>query len=307
VLPGPDPRFRVSPALASRLLLMADELPLHTAARKGDMAALEVLLGMADVAERLGSRDSHNRTPLHLACYENHGAVVTKLIEAGASPNATAKMGFSALHFAAQANALDALQELLSKGANPNVWEGRKKSTPLHIAAAKGYAEAVSLLLKHGANPISKTKKSETAFDLGRKHASVNAVIEAHVAAAAATSAVAATAPAADAAAGEVSSTDGGHDNGGACATSKSQPSEAAAPDVRAAVAQESTPSTGLGSTRPREEEEAGVVEEGASGLGHEGGGKVADDEDTRPKKRAKKRKKAKIGGMDHLLDDSAF
>ena len=267
-----------------------DEQPLHTACRKGDLAALEVLLGMADAEERLGSRDSHNRTPLHLASYENHGAVVVKLVEAGASVNATARMGFSALHFAAQANALEALEALLSKGANPNVWEARKKNTPLHLAAMKGFAEAVALLLKHGANPIAKTKKDETAFDLGRKHASVNAVIEAHVAAAA-TAAPAEEAAEALEASGAAGAAEGSANVGGPAAADEPKP-PAVAND---AAAEEPPPaaSAGVGSTRAREEEAGGEGE-------GEGNGEP-------PKKKKKKKKKTKIGGMDHLLDDSAF
>ena len=67
----------------SSIFLMADDKPLHTAARKGELAAMDVILSMANAAEMLGSRDAHNRTPLHLACFENHADAVEKLIAAG--------------------------------------------------------------------------------------------------------------------------------------------------------------------------------------------------------------------------------
>lgn len=43
---------------------------------------------------------------------------------------------------AANLNNVEALEQLLKNGVNPNCWDNRKR-TPLHLAASKGYAEAV--------------------------------------------------------------------------------------------------------------------------------------------------------------------
>ena len=87
---------------------LPDAFALHNAARSGDEAEVSSLLLLPDVTDRLRKRDSHERTPLHLACFANKRAVVEQLVTAGASVNATAKAGFSCLHFAAQAGATGA-------------------------------------------------------------------------------------------------------------------------------------------------------------------------------------------------------
>jgi len=146
---------------------------LHVAARSGDTGAVASLLAGPDAGQLVRKRDAHERTALHLACFGNHAAVVAQLVGAGASVNATAKAGFSALHFAAQAGAAEACEALLVCGAKPSVWEARKKLTPLHLAAMKGNAACVASLLAHGADPISRSKRGETPFDLGGAHAGV--------------------------------------------------------------------------------------------------------------------------------------
>jgi hypothetical protein len=158
-----------------------DEFALHAAARAGDEGAAAHLLSLPSAETMLKRRDAHERTPLHLACHANHAKVVSQLIAGGASVNATAKAGFGALHFACQAGAKDALQALLAGGAKPNVWEARKKNTPLHLAALKGNDACVTALLRAGADPLAKTKKGETPFDLGHLHAAVGSALRAHL------------------------------------------------------------------------------------------------------------------------------
>ena len=136
------------------------------ACSSGDIDAVNRMLESPSAQDLMRYRDHLERLAIHLAAYQNRPSVVTRLLEAGASANATAKQGFSALHFAVQSGARDSVAALLKGGASANVWEVRKKHTPLHLAALKGQAEIVRILLQSGANPLAKTKQGKTPFDL---------------------------------------------------------------------------------------------------------------------------------------------
>jgi ankyrin repeat protein len=56
---------------------------LHNAAKNGDEAKVAVLLSREDVGDLIRKRDNHERTPLHLACFNNHANVVNQLLAAG--------------------------------------------------------------------------------------------------------------------------------------------------------------------------------------------------------------------------------
>lgn len=68
--------------------------------------------------------------------------------------NAFNRFGFTPLHTATFYEQLDALQVLLSWGADPNLRADRTQWTyPLHLAALRGSAKAIKLLLDAGADP----------------------------------------------------------------------------------------------------------------------------------------------------------
>ena len=58
----------------------------------------------------------------------------------------------------------DSLEDLLSKGANPNVRDNRGR-TPLHHAAFYGYAENVQALLAAGADPNARDNEGWTRLN----------------------------------------------------------------------------------------------------------------------------------------------
>ena len=68
-----------------------DRMPLHEAAKKGDVEAVKTLLESgADVQAK---EKKKGWTALHWAAYKGHGAVVTALLEYGADVNAKKKDG----------------------------------------------------------------------------------------------------------------------------------------------------------------------------------------------------------------------
>ena len=97
------------------LLLFGD---LHTAARAGDLQAVEALLEKgADVNEY----DQLGGTPLHDAAWNGQAAIVTLLLDRGAKINARHKeAGSTPLHYAVLMNRRAAVEVLLKRGADIN-------------------------------------------------------------------------------------------------------------------------------------------------------------------------------------------
>jgi len=92
-------------------------------------------------------------TLLHLAsqCTGNI-KVIENLISMGIDVNVKSpSMGHIPLHTAAMYGVLDAIETLISKGANVNA-RTKDGLTPLFVAAWKGHLDAIVALLKHGAD-----------------------------------------------------------------------------------------------------------------------------------------------------------
>ncbi|MGE0549892.1 MAG: ankyrin repeat domain-containing protein [Kofleriaceae bacterium] len=87
------------------------------------------------------------------ASYGNR-AVARVLLDAGCAIDPRTKRSDSPLHAAAEANAVDVIELLISRGANVNAiirTFNDGLATPLHAAAEAGSLEAAKLLLEHGA------------------------------------------------------------------------------------------------------------------------------------------------------------
>jgi uncharacterized protein len=98
--------------------------------------------------------DSGVRTSLHCAALANDADAVSALLTQGADPNAPERLGFTALHFAAQEGALAAAEILLAAGAQVDAVNSYG-STPLWTAVfnSRGRGELIQLLRRHGADP----------------------------------------------------------------------------------------------------------------------------------------------------------
>ena len=139
-----------------------DETALMTAARTGKAGAVKALLAHgADVNARESRRQ---QTALMWSAAENNAAVVQVLVDAGADLNARSKAigaqsaqevgdrAFTALLFAVQAGAVDAVEVLLAAGASVNETLPDGMSA-LVLAIANAQYDMAAFLLDKGADP----------------------------------------------------------------------------------------------------------------------------------------------------------
>lgn len=90
-------------------------------------------------------------TPLHLAIGYNHVSVARKLIAKGARMNATTQIGYTALHYGAWNEALEACKEIILAGADIN-FTTKFGHSPLFCAVINGSQAMVKMLIDCGAD-----------------------------------------------------------------------------------------------------------------------------------------------------------
>lgn len=120
---------------------------LHSAAANGHADSLRALL---EHGATLDVRDDNGWTPLHNAAVNGHAGVVRLLLERGADVNARLAYEWAALHLTAQEGHEEAAEVLLELGAEPDVhltngW------TPLHVAARNGRERVAARLIANRA------------------------------------------------------------------------------------------------------------------------------------------------------------
>lgn len=171
---------------------------LHHAALEGQAAAAQRLIAAKAALDR---RDNWGQTPLFVAAAQGYGDVVRVLLAAGASPDVADETGRAPLHWAVlwndneavgalldrgaavdrRAGAFDSgvtalilaawtgknrlVDELLRRGADPNVVDDNGE-TALHWAAATDQAAALRLLLAGGADAARRNHAGQTAYDI---------------------------------------------------------------------------------------------------------------------------------------------
>ena len=114
---------------------------LAKAANDGDAELVTILLAQGHSRNRAG-------TPgLFRAAANNHGAVVTLLLESRADPDAPDAGGGTALHTAAREGHDDALRRLISGGADLDVRDREYGRTALHYTASHGMTSCAARLL----------------------------------------------------------------------------------------------------------------------------------------------------------------
>ncbi|KAJ3068770.1 hypothetical protein HDU98_008111 [Podochytrium sp. JEL0797] len=124
--------------------------PLHEACIRGDLAAVQALLGDTTITTDathalLDACDDHDRTPLHHAVL--HSTAITKvLLEKGCDAKAVDDSGWNALHFVGQTGDIEVARLLVGYGASVHVGD-EDGWTPIHVAARNGYMGLVEVLV----------------------------------------------------------------------------------------------------------------------------------------------------------------
>ncbi|MBS0619916.1 MAG: ankyrin repeat domain-containing protein [Verrucomicrobia bacterium] len=146
---------KASGVVATALSKAPESLPenLHSSAASGDMAGVELALGVpgSQRSEQYVNRLENGMTPLFLAAQSGHHHVIALLLSRSARTEIKcSNERCTALHIAALNGHLDAVRALITE-ENVNCLSGNG-STPLHFAARNGHIVVVSFLLTNGAD-----------------------------------------------------------------------------------------------------------------------------------------------------------
>jgi ankyrin repeat protein len=118
--------------------------PLHMAAFFGRPETVSLLLSIgADVNAPSGNREANSALHAAIAGRANP-AVVGRLLEGGASPNARAALGVTPLHLAGSRGDLAVIELLVRRGATTSRTDNGQ--TPADIAQERGHPEAACRL-----------------------------------------------------------------------------------------------------------------------------------------------------------------
>ncbi|KAG5982843.1 hypothetical protein E4U55_001250 [Claviceps digitariae] len=185
---------------------LQDHALLHTAARNGHKACVDLLLALpgvdinvrndegltaVDAASRNGHLDvvksflvadadlrasTHGKSTLHFAARFGHTEIVTLLLAHGADVSKLSDHGYTPLRCAALEGHHDIVKLLLEHGANVHATASEDSFTPLHLAALSGHDRVVKLLLDHGALTDFFTQDAYTALILAVESGNVASV-----------------------------------------------------------------------------------------------------------------------------------
>ena len=131
---------------------------LHYAVHRGNLDTVEALLAAGarvDAVTRYGVR------PLALAVENGNAAVVRRLLAAGADPNGSQPGGETVLMTAARTGDPETVRALIAQGADVAAREEMRSQTPLMWAAVAGNADAITALVAAGADVHARSTTPE--------------------------------------------------------------------------------------------------------------------------------------------------
>ena len=138
-----------------------NETALMTACGMGNTGAINILL---NAGADPNSADVYGRTWIHHAILANSKELLKTVIDNGADVNATNKKNVTALMIASRRGNIDAVNELLSAGADPTI-EDRLGATWIHHAVGEGCSKKfLQAIIDHGADVNTTNKKNVTAL-----------------------------------------------------------------------------------------------------------------------------------------------
>lgn len=138
------------------------QTPLIMAARENSWRAFDVLL--ANKKTDVNLANSHHETPLMYTALLGDLPRSRQLLARGARVN---QPGWSALHYAAVKGHAGVLKLLLTNGAAVNE-PSPEGDTALILAVRSGNAEAVQALISAGADPLLSNFKAQNAIETAR-------------------------------------------------------------------------------------------------------------------------------------------
>ena len=160
-----------------------DTTPLFLATATRDLASMDLLLNAGADPNAVAS-GSYGISPIHNAgrgSQDRIGEVIELLVEYGADVNNADKGGVTALHMAVRDRSVEAVRALLDSGADPDMEDRGRKSTPLRRAVAntgrqgtvgkgKQAIQIVRLLIAAGANPSHVNRSGKSLIESTRNH-----------------------------------------------------------------------------------------------------------------------------------------
>jgi len=131
--------------------------------RAAALGDIDELLNMAALGENMDTADNFGRTPLRVACEENHPKCVKFLIARGSNKEARdAATGSTPLHVAAGEGHTETVLALLEGGADPRAKRESDGATPLWVACDGGHESAVATMLEWKKKAVDPDVRDET-------------------------------------------------------------------------------------------------------------------------------------------------
>ena len=141
------------------------EPPMFQAARQGEVAVVERLIGQTRGAELTAQLSPAGDTLLHVACWEGKVRLVRMLLSRGHDVHALSRNKSTPLHYAAWNGHGDTVQTMLEAGAETER-HMQGGDTALHQAAWDGHTRAAQLLLDNGASMSATKEDGDTPLHL---------------------------------------------------------------------------------------------------------------------------------------------
>uniref|UniRef100_A0A671SU04 Ankyrin repeat domain-containing protein 6-like n=1 Tax=Sinocyclocheilus anshuiensis TaxID=1608454 RepID=A0A671SU04_9TELE len=146
--------------------------PLHLAAYKGHIAVVRILLAAGC---ELDIQDDGDQTALHRATVVGNADVISALIQEGCALDRQDKDGNTALHEAAWHGFSQSVKLLVKAGANVHA-KNKAGNTALHLACQNGHAQSSKVLLLGGSRPDSKNSVGDTCLHVSARYNHVSVI-----------------------------------------------------------------------------------------------------------------------------------
>ncbi|MEE8169815.1 MAG: ankyrin repeat domain-containing protein [Phycisphaerae bacterium] len=173
--------YRQRPDLVELILPLRREPDVFEAAAIGRLEGVTQALDQS--AEQVHAISPDGFTPLHLACYFGHEAIVHLLLKRGANSDAVSKnaMALQPLHSASVSGRRAIVRALLDHGADVNARQ-HGGWTPLHGAAASGDDVLIDMLLKAKADSTAVNDDGKSPADVAeqRNHKAAATALRSH-------------------------------------------------------------------------------------------------------------------------------